>query len=169
MTEKAMNKAIVQACETYKDILHEYYKLSVSVSLSDQQAERMEEILQKAEEEEILNFLLTEVDYILNEKFGLFSNENIEQYKNQQAYLREYLEQAPKVLDTCRELQKELRARGFYCGPIDGIFGEVSQMALFRQLQAKSKHSVLGISDQEVYKELMRRITTLQSDGEQYE
>jgi Putative peptidoglycan binding domain len=149
----------------YSEVLQEYYKLVVSAELSDEDAECMDKILTQAESDEVLNFLLSEINYILGQKIGLFSDENIKKYKDQQAYLREYLQIVTGDFNTCRELQKELRKRGFYYGPIDGVFGRDSRMAV-KKFQVESQLNVSGIVDLETYHKLIYRSPTSQQPGE---
>jgi murein L,D-transpeptidase YcbB/YkuD len=160
-----MQEPLLQAYDSYEQVLRNYHRLISSVELSDKDAERMDKILEQAESDEVLNFLLGEVNYILGQRFGLFDNLNINVYKNQQAYLREHLEHIPNVLDLHRELQKELRKRGFYSGPIDGIFGQDSRMAV-KSFQKDSNLQVSGIIDDETYLKLTHRNSTSQRHGE---
>jgi Putative peptidoglycan binding domain len=160
-----MQEPLLKAYDSYKHVLGDYHRLISSVELSDEDAERMDKILEQAESDEVLNFLLGEVNYIIGQRFGLFDNQNINEYKNQQAYLREHLEHIPNVLDWNRERQKELRKRGFYRGPIDGIFGQDSRMAV-KIFQENSNLQVSGIIDNETYLKLTHRNSTSQRPGE---
>ena len=163
--EEYMQKSLLQAYDNYKQILHDYHKLISKVELRNEEAERMDKILEQAESDEILNFLVAEVNYIVGKKNGLFNNENVYEYKNQQSYLREYLEHIPRCLNKHRELQYELRIRGFYSGPIDGIFGQDSRTAV-KSFQKNSNLQVSGIVDPETYQKLTHRNSKSQQLGE---
>jgi Putative peptidoglycan binding domain len=163
--EEYMSEFLVKAYDSYKHVLGDYHRLISSVKLSDEDAELMNQILEQAESDEILNFLLGELNYIVGQRLGLFDNQNINAYKNQQAYLREYLDCIPSFLDKHRELQKELTKRGFYSGPIDGIFGQDSRMAV-KSFQEDSNLQVSGIIDLETYRKLTHRNSTSQKPGE---
>ena len=126
-----------------KDILQEYYDLAVRCDLSELEAERMVQILQLAEEDDILSFWLNEIDYLLSEEMKLLEDSNIRFYADEQAKLREYLE---TKVDTAKEdidetlekriktlsikLQQQLRKRGYYDGSIDGEVGPRTRKAL---------------------------------------
>ncbi|WP_088888840.1 peptidoglycan-binding domain-containing protein [Leptolyngbya ohadii] len=138
----------------FSDLCHqndllEYMHLASRSNLSETEADRLEEILRKAESDEILNSWLNEVDYLLNQRLDLLNEQHIESYKDQQAWLREYLgSQKLKEFKLCRELQKRLKKKGCYDGPEDGVFGKDSQAAVekFQQERQLNVDGKVGIA-----------------------
>lgn len=129
-TMGGLDDAIGIASEAYIDILAEYYKLTLKGELTDEEADRLEAIYTNAEASPQLNFLINEIDYIVNERLGLLNVSSVETYKDQQAWLREHLEQMPLDYKHREEMQKLLSEEGFYKGPIDGILGKRSMKAI---------------------------------------
>lgn len=124
--------ALLQASEDYADLLTDYKEIALCNELSEEAEGRLEQIYAEAEEQPMLNFLLTELDHILNRQLGLLDSVAIEGYKDQQAWLRERLEQAPFEYAHRQQVQKMLAEEGFYEGPIDGVFGNRSTQAMER-------------------------------------
>jgi len=126
--------------QTYACLLADYEELALSNRLTEAAADRLDQIYAEAERDPVLNFLIDELDRVLNNQLGLLSAECVEGYKDQQAWLRERLEQVPFDLDHRQQVQKMLLAAGFYDGPIDGVFGQRSSEAIQRlhmQLQKR--------------------------------
>lgn len=126
-----------------QEIMHEYYKLAVRAELSDPEADRLEQILQLAEQDSILGFWLNEVDYLVACELNLLDEQHINEYQNQHAKLQEYLDTKinpqPEKLDPVLEhrikvlsikLQRQLQYKGYYHGSIDGEVGPRTREAL---------------------------------------
>jgi murein L,D-transpeptidase YcbB/YkuD len=115
----------------YQGLLVDYFDLAARPSLSDEDADHLDEILEKAESDDILSFLLSEIDYVLAKQLHLFADQHTKKYADQQAWLREYLPQCnPESLECYRELQRLLQRRGFYNGPVDGVMGDHTRKAV---------------------------------------
>ena len=172
----SLTDAIGEACQANTDILAEYYKLTLKGELTDDDAERLEAIYTKAETSPLLNFLINELDYIVNQRLGLLNVSSIETYKDQQAWLREHLEQMPLDRRYRKEMQELLHEEGFYKGPIDGILGKRSTQAINRYskrvqellqelgLYEKEVDGVLGEYSIEAVKQF-QRAEALKADG----
>ncbi|MBD3886265.1 peptidoglycan-binding protein [Phormidium tenue FACHB-886] len=116
---------IGQFSVTQWGVLKTYYALSIKPELTEIEADCLEEILEKAETDNGLNFLLNEIDYLIGQKLGLQDEDHVNSYRDQKAYLREHLViLQPEELDYQRELQKWLKERGHYRGPVDGVAGK---------------------------------------------
>lgn len=116
-----------------------YYALSIKPELTDSEADCLDQILGEAELDDGLDFLLNEIDYMIGQTLGLRDENHIKSYRDQKAYLREHLViLKPKELDYHRELQKLLKERGYYKGPVDGVTGKDFRKAV-RAFQ-KSTH-----------------------------
>jgi Putative peptidoglycan binding domain len=116
---------------SYELILLNYCQLASTPQLGDEESEELDKILAQTESDEVLNFLLGEVDYILGEKFNLLDQKHLKSYDDQLAYLREHLEQISSIeIDYYREFQKLLQEKGCYAGPVDGVFGNDSREAV---------------------------------------
>lgn len=74
-----------------KKIVQEYRRLATRRHLSEQEADRMDEILVLADNEPALSFWIAEADHALGHSLELLTEENRNSYKNQQALLREHL------------------------------------------------------------------------------
>jgi hypothetical protein len=135
----------IQTSNNYQGILLEYCFLTSLPQLSEEQADYLDDILEKAESDEFLNFLLIEFDHIIAKKLNLLDDQYIPYYQNQQAYLREYLIQltTEEIAYHC-EFQKLLRDEGYYRGPVDGVFGEDSREAV-KQFQQSTHLQVNGM------------------------
>lgn len=126
------------------DIVREYCRLASQRSLSETAANRLTEILRIAESNGWIDFWLNEADHFLAHDLNLTSKESIHQFENQQAKLRENLEDelsqnsTTELIDdlmqhlklSLRELQQHLKNRGFDPGTIDGILGPKTHSAL---------------------------------------
>lgn len=72
-------------------VVREYYQLRVLPNLSDQQADRIGELLELTKTDQILNVWITEVDHAVGHERNLLDQACRSSYKDQQALLREYL------------------------------------------------------------------------------
>ncbi|MGB3191781.1 MAG: DUF6851 domain-containing protein [Limnoraphis sp.] len=75
----------------YETILEEYYNLSVSSELSELDFERMDNILEMAESDELLSVLLNEIDYKVGQDIIAIEGEDDDFYEKKQARLVEFL------------------------------------------------------------------------------
>jgi hypothetical protein len=75
------------------EIVLEYIELAALSSPSDDQADRLSQILAIASENSILSFWIVEADHFLGHQLGLLNEDHRESYKDQQALLREYFGQ----------------------------------------------------------------------------
>ena len=123
---------ILKASQLYADWLAQYCQLWLRSELTEAEVEWMEAIYTKAERDPLLNFLITEFDRILGERVGLLNEQSIEAYKNQQAWIREHLEQVPFEQDFLVATQRFLKEVGFYNGPLDGVWGKRSRKAAMK-------------------------------------
>lgn len=121
---------LIRASQQYAPILDTYCKLAMSNELSDEEVDLLATIYTDAETDRLLNFFINEFDYILGRRLGLLTNEFVENYKNQQAWLREHLEEIPLDQVYRVKIQSLLRDQGFYNGPIDGVLGHRSIAAV---------------------------------------
>lgn len=158
------------------DTLTDYYRLIQQTELTDEDAELLAAIYTKAEASPLLNFIINELDYVVNQRLGLLDDSDIEGYKDQQAWLREHLEQMPLDREYRKEMQQLLSEEGFYKGPIDGILGKRSTKAIdsyFRRVQEllhqrglyeKNVDGVIGEYSIEAVKQF-QRAKALKEDG----
>ncbi|HEY9298734.1 MAG TPA: peptidoglycan-binding domain-containing protein [Phormidium sp.] len=150
---------------TVLDKVQEYCKLAVRQTLSDSEAQRMLEILEEAESDSRLEFWIDEADHFLAHELNLTDENSINDYENQLAWLREYIdasvildkdilspswnqELSPLIEMLTKEVQQHLKNRGFDPGPIDGIFGERTQTAI-KKFQAAHQLEADGVLKKE--------------------
>jgi hypothetical protein len=86
--EKLTNSIDLPLSLETRSIVQEYCYLATLNNLSEQQQERMVEILKVAEADSILDFWINEADHFIGHKLDLIDENSC---KNQQARLREYL------------------------------------------------------------------------------
>ena len=142
--------ALLTATKQHDELLTNYQELSLCNELTDKASDQLDQIYAKALNDPMLNFLLTEIDHILNSYLGLLSDEAVGGYKDQQAWLRERLEQTPFEHRNCQEVQKMLAEAGFYEGPIDGVIGPRSTQALKQMtIQIQENLSQRGFYNQD--------------------
>lgn len=72
--------------------VYEYGRLAMQPKLSLAERNRLDEILDMALDDGVLNYWIMQVDYFVAYKLGDLTNPNLEQLENQVAWLREYLE-----------------------------------------------------------------------------
>lgn len=116
----------IDLTQSYLPKLWEYGQLAVKREPSDEEFDRLAAIYTEAESDLVLNFLITKLDQILAEKLDLLDAATINQHGNQQAWLREHLEQSLFDQEYRSDIQRLLREQGYYDGPIDGILGQRS-------------------------------------------
>jgi hypothetical protein len=73
----------------------EYGELAARKQPSEEELDRIEDILTLAMHNEQLNFLIDEIDHCLGHRLGLLEPEAQAHYEDQQSVLREYLEALP--------------------------------------------------------------------------
>lgn len=126
------------------DIVREYCRLAAKQYLSPANTARMLEISQLAESDSWLDFWLTEADHFMAHELDLTNEASIYSFENQQAHLREHLENGMteeahftlleeiecRVRIVFEELQQHLKNRGFDPGRIDGVLGTKTKSAL---------------------------------------
>jgi len=134
-SEEPINESLVWDFIQYEEILITYALFAVQSELIDEEADILEALFTKAESDSVLDFLLSEVDFILGQRLGLLDTESVEQYKDQQAWLREHLDQVPSEKNDVIALQTFLQDMGFYKGPLDGIFGTRCRSAVIEYRQ----------------------------------
>lgn len=122
-------EVLLQASRTYADTLTQYCQLWLQSELTDEEADQIAAIYTKAESDPLLDFLITEYDRILGERVGLINEKFVQSYENQQAWLREHLEQVPFEQSHLIATQKFLKVAGFYTGPVDGVWGDRSRQS----------------------------------------
>ncbi|NEO57499.1 MAG: hypothetical protein F6K54_33175 [Okeania sp. SIO3B5] len=82
-----------------KKLINEYAILASLPELNLEQEEKLGEILEQANQNQILAFWIAEVDYILGESLGLLKPENLNYYEDQKAVLREHFSSDLTYLD----------------------------------------------------------------------
>lgn len=148
----------IQINESQINDVLEYCLLAIRPTLSEKEADRMTKILESAQSDKILDFLINEADHFLAHHLDLINESFI---KNEQTKLevklREYLispsnEESDTSLvwdrdltdgihNLSKRLQQELKQRGFDPGPIDGVYGPRTQQALKNFYRAKKLDS----------------------------
>lgn len=93
-----MNNFSSQSTSKIMQLASEYARLASQASLTDAEADRLGEILEKANEHPALNFWIAELDHLLSHRLNLLSEDDRESYKDQQAMMREYGVQNDQVL-----------------------------------------------------------------------
>lgn len=144
-----MSESFLEECNGYlENIISEYCQLSVLKAMTDAQADRMTEILEKAETDSLLSFLIDEADHIIGHELDLI---DVEEMQEEQGSLRQTIDQtwvdwlirqgrlenASQVPVTMlKRAQARLKNQGFYKGEVDGIYGDETRKA-FQQLEQK--------------------------------
>lgn len=146
--------SFIQASQKYLPVLEEYYKLECRQTLTEEEEDRVQEILEEAQSNPVLDFLIDEVDHILGHELGLIDEKFIRQ---QQQRLKSKIDSRwmdhllsshtgepnlPSLQETeldllsLQEAQTRLKQEGLYNGQIDGVFGPVTKQA-FRALRRR--------------------------------
>ncbi len=133
-------EVLVRQSLKYTEIIHEYCSLASQRSLTELQCDRLDKILQQAQSDPWLDFLIDEADHILAHELGLIKEQFIQHQQNElkkaidrlwcELFLQEIQNQ-----NRFKELQKYLQEEGLYDGAIDGYIGPRTQTAieLFKQ------------------------------------
>ena len=135
--EKPMDDmdGLVQQSLKYRKIIYEYCTLASQRSLTQRQADRLEEILQNAQSDYWLGFLIDEADHILAHKLGLINKHFIQHQQNElkKSIDRLWCEQVLQEIEkrnSSKEIQRYLQDKGLYDGAIDGYIGPRTQTAI---------------------------------------
>ncbi len=134
-------------------LVHEYCRLATRPSLSEAESQRLDELLELAEQDGRLDFWINEADHVIAHAIGLGSAARVYASANEnlKARLRELLDlshgnrpgdEALELIDElddslaegARQVQQQLAKRGYDPGPVDGVAGPKTQRAL-RQFQ----------------------------------
>ncbi len=161
----------------YAEIAQEYYCLSLQKQLSEAQDERLSIILQLAEGDRLLSFIIDETDHILGHELGLI---DLPKIREQQDRLRHALDnswvdqvmkgsrdrqsaQVPK--QSLEQAQTRLKQEGFYNGEIDGQYGPETQQAfdnlrqaLAHELKRRGLYSGPAPASSQTLQDLLRQI-----------
>lgn len=160
MTELSENSdvTLLDVAADRDKLAQAYYRLASRPELTDEDVQQMDEVLEKAESDSVLNFLIGEMDYLLAKRLSLLSEEALE-HENQQAWLREYLGTPPASYPTeyRQEVQTLLKEKGYYEGKIDGVLGEETRSAI-QAFQKASRLTVDGIPGLQTYVSLATNI-----------
>lgn len=144
-----MISSLVQAVEQHIDLLREYYILELREELSEQEGKRLCEILKLAENDDFIDLMLSEIDYVIANRKGYLSDEYKQKYNNQISWLREYLiPDLRSEREKCTRLQNLLEKVGIYDGPKDGFFGDQTLRAL-ESFQIREQLQVDGLNGPE--------------------
>jgi hypothetical protein len=93
-----VNNYLSQSTSKIMQLASEYARLASQASLTDAEADRLGEILDKANEHPALNLWIAELDHLISHRLNLLSEDDRESYKDQQAMMREYGVQNDQVL-----------------------------------------------------------------------
>jgi Putative peptidoglycan binding domain len=138
-----MEDILDQLIHSHMKIVREYCKLAVRPSLSEPEADRMSQILDLAQSDGLLDFLINEADHFLAHDLSLLNEEVIQgqkaNLKKKMKSLLHHIE--PQASDNLSEwkgfsqelqtvwVQQQLRKKGFYEGEIDGVYGMKTKAA----------------------------------------
>jgi hypothetical protein len=139
--------ALVNSVLAYGAKLNGYCQLALKQEPSEEEADRLAAIYTDAENDPLFNFLITELDQILAERLKLLDIKTVQKHEDQQAWLREHLEQSLFDRKHRLEIQKLLHEQGFYNGALDGILGQHSYKAFTEFRKALQK----GLRKQGLY------------------
>jgi len=126
---------LVEQSLKYREIIEEYFTLASQQTLTQRQAARIGEILELAESDSWLGFLIDEIDYILAQELGLIKKSVI-QYQLQElkksldCFWCEQIIQEIQQKNLSMEVQKYLQQQGLYDGLIDGYVGPRTKKAI---------------------------------------
>jgi hypothetical protein len=90
---KTFDKSLMtdQISRTTLEIIYEYYELALLSELNEAESIIINEILDLATKDNLINFWLSEIDHLLGHRLGLLDDPNRKSYADQKAMLREYL------------------------------------------------------------------------------
>jgi len=138
-------------CQEYAAIAQEYYRLSLRPWPSNADGDRLSAILQMAESDRLLSFIIDETDHILGHELGLI---DLTAIRDQQDHLRHALDGSwvnQIVQESCdrhgarvpkaslEQAQVRLKQEGLYKGAIDGDYGPATQQAFDSLRQALTR------------------------------
>ena len=131
---------LVQQSLKYTEIIGEYCTLASQRALSEQQADRLEQIFQNAQSDPWLDFLIDEADHILAHELGLIKEQVIQHQLHELKISIDHLWceriiQGILKQNRFKEIQKHLQQEGLYKGAIDGYLGPRTQTAIERLKQ----------------------------------
>lgn len=124
---------LIAASAQHRDIILEYCHLACLSYLSDQDAQRMDEILTLATQDPLLSFWLDEADYWISHKLHLIDDDWMQQ---QQVKLKRLIGQTwvdslwSDLQNRTKALQAYLQRLGLYTGDIDGVMGPHTLLAV---------------------------------------
>ncbi|MEM6424542.1 MAG: peptidoglycan-binding domain-containing protein [Cyanobacteria bacterium P01_D01_bin.128] len=144
----------------------EYARLSTQKSLSETDGTRLEEILNQAQHDGVLDFWINEIDHFLDHELRLVTGKVVYPVETQKLKdeLLEHLNldsRGSKLIDSLNEdgnitidvipskiqvVQASLKRHGLYLGPIDGIVGSRTKEALVT-FQKKHNLEPSGVVD----------------------
>lgn len=131
MFNTGISELLPQA-QAYSPLVHEYCQLALQPTLDEAAAERVDEILQQAENDPMLSLLLDEADHLVAHARGLIDADYVatQQQRLQTSLEALWVEQL--ILDLRSQqfhqddrirLQSFLKHQGVYDGSIDGVCG----------------------------------------------
>ncbi|MBD1848279.1 hypothetical protein H6F89_34015 [Cyanobacteria bacterium FACHB-63] len=146
--------SFIQASQTHRAVLKEYYKLGCLSTLTEAEEDRLQEILEEAQKDSMLDALIDEVDHILGHELGLIDEKFVQQQQGKlkstidsrwmdhllTSHIGELdpllIQEDESDLPSLEEAQTRLKQEGLYNGRIDGVFGPITKQA-FRALRRR--------------------------------
>lgn len=113
----------------YHHEIRRYCTLKLQPCLTEAEADWIDALLEKAESDAHLCFLIDEADHIAAHQLGLVDAQFVQE---QQQKLRTTLDRdwtdrlLNEIKDRSRKVQEYLKHKGVYDGPIDGVLGPIS-------------------------------------------
>jgi hypothetical protein len=145
---QAMDR-LIQACAQYQPILQEYQKLFLKKQLTEQDANRLDQIFAQAMEDGALTTLIDELDHALGHQLNMIDTPSVEQSRCEWVRLldQEHIDLtiANASSPELRDAQKQLEKEGYYNGIIDGVYGPKTQNAFQKLREAIKSLSQQGI------------------------
>jgi hypothetical protein len=89
-SKNIVNDILTQSTSEIMALALEYSQLAALPNPSDEESDRLADILGMATNDDILNFWLTEVDHCLGHHLGFLNEDHRESYRDQQSLLREH-------------------------------------------------------------------------------
>lgn len=112
-------------------VIEEYYRLICQQTLREEDSDRIQEILDNAQDNPMLDFLIDEVDHILGHEFKLIDEKSIREQQDKLKPLVDSVWLENQVhAHALKEAQMRLKEEGLYDGQIDGVLGSVTKKAL---------------------------------------
>jgi hypothetical protein len=88
---QAQRNILLESTPEVMNIVKRYYQLRILSHPSNKEANEMGDILELAITDEVIDFWITEIDHALAHRLNLLNEAYQSSYRNQQAFLREYL------------------------------------------------------------------------------